>query len=100
MYFIRDLCVHVRIRAAEALGCNTLQANKSTVAKLCNQSILPVPTDSAETLQVKKCNSFGAVTFCYASMFGFCGACSGGGIRRSKISRFRSIKVTIKAKGQ
>ena len=74
MYFIRDLCVHVRIRAAEALGCNTLQANKSTVAKLCNQSILPVPTDSAETLQVKKCNSFGAVTFCYASMFGFCGA--------------------------
>ena len=74
VYFIRDLCVHVRIRAAEALGCNTLQANKSTVAKLCNQSILPVPTDSAETLQVKKCNSFGAVTFCYASMFGFCGA--------------------------
>lgn len=99
MYFIRDLCVHVRIRAAEALGCNTLQANKSTVAKLCNQSIPPVPTASGETLQVKKCNSFGAVTFCYARMFGFCGAVVVG-MRRSKISRFRSIKVTIKAKGQ
>ena len=42
-----------------------------------SKTLQPVHTpssDSAETLQVKKCNSFGAVTFCYASMFGFCGA--------------------------
>lgn len=43
------------MRAAEALGCNTLQANNSTVAKLCNQSIPPVPTGPGETLQVKHC---------------------------------------------
>ena len=61
------------MRAAEAFGCNTLQENNSTVAKLCNQSIPQFLVRLYKWNTAIVLEEWPFAMQCILSLFGFCG---------------------------